>query len=341
MRMKNLIKLLVICGVIAACAAGCGKGEKPFFVSAAEKTDSITNAAGRSKGENTFSVSAAEKTDSITNVAGRSIRENTLPVIATEIAEAIKDAAEAKTIKGSAKYRGLEITASLKDPKEVELIFTDTSSEGYSLGWASGPTITCSTTEGEYYYGVNSVRIPAGHSETVKAYFDNAEGDIVSISVSNVNMLDSRGLPEGFSGGDTVQIEFVDGEENADGNVQAQQTQEDTLLEGTGDYRGLEIKVSARGPQAVKVEYTNDTAGGYSLGWVDGVTVTCTTTEGEYYYASAMEIIGAGGSHTAKYYFDSAAGELQSVTISGINELGEGGLPTDFSGGGSVTIDME
>ena len=112
---------------------------------------------------------------------------------------------------------------------------------------------------------MNSVRIPAGHSETVKAYFDNAEGDIISISVSNVNMLDSRGLPEGFSGGDTVQIEFGDGEENADGNVQAQQTQEDTLLEGTGDYRGLEIKVSARGPQAVKVEYTNDTAGGYYI----------------------------------------------------------------------------
>ena len=336
MKMKDFVKLLAIGGVIAACAAGCGKGEATLPVVATEKTDVVTDVAGSSTGENALPVIAAEKTDVVTDV----------------IADAIKAAAETKTIKGYAKYRGLEITASLKDPKEVELTFTDTSSEGYSLGWANGPTITCSTTEGEYYYSVDSIRITAGHSETAKAYFDNAEGDIVSISVSNVNMLDSRGLPEGFSGGDTVRIEFADGEdmqedgteyvkEDGNGNGQAQETRERTLMEGTGDYRGLEIRVSAYDPQAVKVEYTNDTAGGYSLGWVNGVTVTCTTTEGEYYYASAMEKLDAGDSLTAKYYFDNADGELQSVTISGINELGNEGLPVDFSGGGSVTIDME
>ena len=332
MKMKDFVKLLAIGGVIAACAAGCGKGEATLPVVATEKTDVVTDVAGSSTGENALPVIAAEKTDVVTDV----------------IADAIKAAAETKTIKGYAKYRGLEITASLKDPKEVELTFTDTSSEGYSLGWANGPTITCSTTEGEYYYSVDSIRITAGHSETVKAYFDNAEGNIVSVSVSNVNMLNSRGLPEDFSGGDTVRIEFADGEdtqedvqEDGNGNEQTQKTQERTLIEGTGDYRGLEIRVSAYDPQAVKVEYTNDTAGGYSLGWVDGVTVTCTTTEGEYYYASAMEMLNAGDSLTAKYYFDNAAGELQSVTISGINELDARGLPVDFSGGGSVTIDME
>jgi len=54
-----------------------------------------------------------------------------------------------------------------------------------------------------------------------------------------------------------------------------------------------------------------------------------------------MEMLNAGDSLTVKYYFDNAAGELQSVTISGINELDARGLPVDYSGGGSVTIDME
>lgn len=53
-----------------------------------------------------------------------------------------------------------------------------------------------------------------------------------------------------------------------------------------------------------------------------------------------MDDIKAGGSLRENYYFDNAKGEIQSVTISGIHILDNRGLPTDFGGGSSVTIEL-
>lgn len=186
-------------------------------------------------------------------------------------------------------------------------------------------------------------QISAGESVNLNAYFDGASGEIQSITIDNLYLLTSTGLPEKTSGGDSVSILFGETNENEPDPQTDVQNETDTttnVKEGSTTYQGLEIKAFASSPQVIKVEYINNTANGFSLGWVNGPTITCTTTDGEFYFSPSMGQLSAGDSGSDNYYFDTATGDLLSVTISGINVLSQQGLPSDFSGGGSATIEF-
>ena len=108
----------------------------------------------------------------------------------------------------SGRYQGLEASATASSADCVTLKFTNNSDRGYSIGWVGGGTVTMVTTEGQYFYTIaRSMSIPSGSSCTETCYFDNAKGNIVSISISEVNKLSSSGLPESMTAS-TLTIEF-------------------------------------------------------------------------------------------------------------------------------------
>ena len=124
---------------------------------------------------------------------------------------------------------------------------------------------------------------------------------------------------------------------NRDGESSGQQEENIRKLHGETDYDGLSIKVDGD-RTCIKLTFINDTPDSYALGWANGPTVTCVTTEGEYYTSAESVRLLAGQTYEANYYFDDAAGDLISVRISNINSLDNRGLPVDFSGGGTAEI---
>lgn len=111
---------------------------------------------------------------------------------------------------GTSKYQGLELIATATDASRVSIKFVNESDRGYSIGWVQGGTVTLQTTEGEFYYTIgNSLKVPAGGSCTETCYFDNATGDLISVSVNSVRKLSESGLPEDVSSsGVTITVEF-------------------------------------------------------------------------------------------------------------------------------------
>jgi len=271
------------------------------------------------------------------------ISENTTAQTSLNNNEASVDTTLVPQYTGTGKYRGLDISATCKDPSSVNIHFENNSSDGYSLGWVDGSTVTCVTTNGEYYYKTTRATISAGDSYNLTAYFDNASGEIISVYIDNVNALTSSGLPSDMNGGDRVEISFNNDSDNVNQQAMAGDTSNETIAvkkAGTGSFQNLEIYVTASNAQSVTVEYTNNSDEGYSLGWVNGPTITCTTTDGEFYFAGTMSKIEAGKSLKENYYFDTATGDIVSITISGFYNLGNSGLPDSFGGGEYVTVEL-
>ena len=247
-------------------------------------------------------------------------------------------------LSGNGKYRGLEFTATVVSVDTIHINIENKSSDGFSLGWVDGPTITYGTSEGEGYCVTNTAMILAGQSYEFNCYFEDVTGNPEYIKISNVIMLNQRGLPmQANSSGETIEISFGErtNSDKSDAATESlsqndSQAQEETYS-GETNYEGLSI--AAKGDKnCIRVTYKNDTSGGYSLGWVQGATIVCTTTAGEYYTTSQTARILAGQGFEENYYFDDAEGTLVSIEIVGINVLSQSGLPVDFSGGGSAVV---
>ena len=246
-------------------------------------------------------------------------------------------AASQETVEAAKKYRGLQFTVSCKSADEVHITVKNTASEGYTLGWVNGPVITCRTAGAEAYWTAEPTRILPGNTVDFVCYFKDISGIPESISISNVCMLNDRGLPVSVnSAGETVEISFTD-DDGPDGESSGQQEENTRKLHGETDYDGLSIKADGD-RTCIKLTFINDTPDSYALGWANGPTVTCVTTEGEYYTSAESVRLLAGQTYEANYYFDDAAGDLISVRISNINSLDNRGLPVDFSGGGTAEI---
>jgi hypothetical protein len=243
---------------------------------------------------------------------------------------------EQRTVEAKRKYRGLQFSAACISAEEVHITVENTASEGYSLGWVDGPVITCRTSDAEAYWAAEAVRIPAGETVDLVCYFEDLSGIPEMISISNVCMLNERGLPaSGDMGGENVEISFKEDDGSAAENSDQQEGSQ--KFHGETSYGGLSIKADGD-RTCIRITYSNETADGYCLGWVEGPTITCITTEGEYHTSAGPVKIPAGQTYETNYYFDDAAGDLISVRISHINSLDERGLPTDFSGGGTAEI---
>lgn len=310
--MKKVILVITIM-VLIACI-GCGKAETKAVPI---ETNSVT--AGHSD-------SAA-------------LNGNNKGQTGDEAADAAKtpQTDSQKTVEAKKTYRGLQFTADCKSAEEVHITINNTSSERYSLGWADGPIITCRTAEAEAYWTAEQVEINPGNTVEFVCYFKDVSGIPDTISISSVCMLNERGVPISSNiGGENVEISFME-DDHPSGENSGQQEETDRKLHGETTYDGLSIK--AEGDRTcIKLTFINDTPGGYSLGWVNGPTITCVTTEGEYYFSDGRVQLLAGQTHEAKYYFDAAAGDLIAVRISNINSLNNNGLPVDFSGGGTAEI---
>ena len=313
-----IVLFLTILTVVSGCGLGNSKDHNDEIKDLQDKVESLQSQLSES-----VTTQASESGDIISSTAEEPV--TTAPSI---------------QYTGVGKYRGLDISASCTDPSSISIKFENNSSDGYSLGWVDGPTITCITTDGEYYYKTTRATINAGDSYNLTAYFDNASGEIVSLYIDNVNALTSSGLPSDMNGGDRVEIAFSSGNENAKQPSEENISNESAAVikTGSGSFQNLEISVTASDAQSVTVEYINNSSEGYSLGWVNGPTITCTTTEGEFYFAGTMAKIEAGKSLKENYYFDNATGDIISITISGFYSLGGTGLPDSFGGGEYVTI---
>ena len=256
----------------------------------------------------------------------------------TEVNTKNIQAESANRKKGTGKFRGLTFTASCEDAAAVRIQVENDSPDAYSFGWVEGSTLTCVTDEGEYYNTIPNCIVGAGGNTEFNCYFDNAQGEIQTIHISDMHML-NNGLPESFTPS-TVDISFTGENSGTDGGESTSEEKNQAAagsLQGTGNYQGLTIEATGDANR-IRVKYTNTGADAYSLGWVNGPTITCVTDQGEYYFAAQSNRIQAGGSLEETYYFDDAAGTLQSLKIDGIQSLSSTGLPMDFSGGASVTI---
>lgn len=79
--------------------------------------------------------------------------------------------------------------------KIVTLSFDNNTGEKLRIGWVGSP-IEISTTQGEYSsdFGPDYM-IPRGESEKI-VYFVGCQGDVERIWIPEINLLDSRGLPD-------------------------------------------------------------------------------------------------------------------------------------------------
>ena len=332
----NKLAGMLLMGTMMFSLAGCGS-QQTAVTTPSEETVAESAAQESSSREAGSEEMVPESTESVFEESQSDGKEAD-PV--SEAFSAIPEAdfqeeestESAQIFEASAIYHGLTITASYRTADRVTIRVQNTSPDSYAFGWVSGPTITCTTATGVYYYTLGPDMVPAGAESSCECYFDGATGEVISISISDVIQLDSRGLPEGFGSGATVTISFDESAQTAEASAT-----EEVVLQGTGSYGSLAISVKGSAKR-MTVTYTSTGAEGYSLGWVNGPTITCRTTKGEYYCTAPSSTILAGGSVSDNYYFDTAEGDLVSITISGINTLSERGLPSDFSGGGSVTI---
>lgn len=319
--------IIVIMSVILLACSGCGKAETRVFpdMSGSETTDHSESAA----------MSGESKEQAGSEEVQRDAAEDEQDSSVSGTKEPQKDAQ--RTVEAKRKYRGLQFSAACISAEEVHITVKNTASEGYSLGWVDGPVITCRTADAEAYWAAEAVRIPAGKTVNLVCYFEGLSGIPDMISISNVCMLNERGLPASVDmGGETVEISFTQDDGSA-GENSGQQEGSSRKLHGETTYDGLSITADGDST-CIRVTFINDTPGGYSLGWVNGPTITCITTEGEYYTSAERVQLHSGQTFEANYYFDDAAGDLLSVRIANINSLDDRGLPVDFSGGGTAEI---
>lgn len=318
-------EIIVITIMMLIVCFGCGKAvTAPVPVeSESVTTDHSDSAAlsGERKGQ-----TGTEAADTAEGGQDSSVNKTKTPTAASQ-----------ETVEAAKKYRGLQFTVSCKSADEVHITVKNTASEGYTLGWVNGPVITCRTAGAEAYWTAEPTRILPGNTVDFVCYFKDISGIPESISISNVCMLNDRGLPVSVnSAGETVEISFTD-DDGPDGESSGQQEENIRKLHGETDYDGLSIKADGD-RTCIKLTFINDTPDSYALGWANGPTVTCVTTEGEYYTSAESVRLLAGQTYEANYYFDDAAGDLISVRISNINSLDNRGLPVDFSGGGTAEI---
>ena len=319
---KEIIVIMIM--ILIACI-GCGKAETkaiPVETNSVKNDHSDSVALSGERKEQT----GDETADTAEKEQDSSVNETKTPQTASQ-----------ETVEAKKKYAGLQFTAACKSAEEVHITVENTASEGYTLGWVNGPVVTCRIAGTEVYWTAEPTRILPGNTVDFICYFEDISGIPESISISNVCMLNDRGLPlSGNSAGETVEISFIE-DAGPDGESSGQQEEHIQILHGETDYDGLSIKADGD-RTCIKLTFINDTPGGYALGWVNGPTITCVTTEGEYYTSTGSVQVHAGQTYEANYYFDEAAGDLISVRISNINILDNRGLPVDFSGGGTAEI---
>ena len=311
-------EIIVITIMIFIACIGCGKVDT--------KAVSVETNSATTDHSDSVVLSGERKAKTGDEAAGSAEDEQDSSADETKTPQA----ASQETVEAEKKFRGLQFTVSCKSAEEVHITVKNTASEGYTLGWVDGSVITCRTAGAEAYWTAEPTKVLPGNTVDFVCYFKDISGIPESISISNVCMLNDRGLPvSGNNAGENVEISFTE-DDGPDGeNIQK--------LHGETDYDGLSIKADGD-RNCIKLTFINNTPGAYALGWVNGPTVTCVTTDGEYYTSGEIVHLQAGQTYDANYYFDDAAGDLISVRISNINILDDRGLPVDFSGGGTAEI---
>lgn len=68
-------------------------------------------------------------------------------------------------------------------------------------GFGNYPTIILKTDKGEYTSTLNPIKIGRGQTQTIEIKFEEAQGEIESITINNINYLNDRGLPQDHTGG--------------------------------------------------------------------------------------------------------------------------------------------
>lgn len=77
-----------------------------------------------------------------------------------------------------------------------------------------------------------------------------------------------------------------------------------------------------------------------SLGWVDGSTIVLKTDKGEYSFTLNPIRIDGGQTQNVEVKFENVEGTMESIIINNINYLNNRGLPEDFTGGNTHTIEF-
>ena len=161
----------------------------------------------------------------------------------TEVNTKNIQAESANRKKGTGKFRGLTFTASCEDAAAVRIQVENDSPDAYSFGWVEGSTLTCVTDEGEYYNTIPNCIVGAGGNTEFNCYFDNAQGEIQTIHISDMHML-NNGLPESFTPS-TVDISFTGENSGTDGGESTSEEKNQAAagsLQGTGNYQGSVTK---------------------------------------------------------------------------------------------------
>ncbi len=111
-------------------------------------------------------------------------------------AEENNASAPVKTYSGSAAFNDVTFDVSMNENStEAMIAINNQTGTSYALGWVNGAQVVLTTSTGTYYATLApNTRINSGSSQTLYAYFNEASGDIQSITINNVLQLEN-GLP--------------------------------------------------------------------------------------------------------------------------------------------------
>jgi hypothetical protein len=101
------------------------------------------------------------------------------------------------------------ITAELAENSgAITLTIDNPSGADYSFGWVEGAGVTLVTDSGEYHGKTSMIKINRGSTQTLQVNIDSVSGTPAELVISGINKL-NQGLPETFSGGDSISIELT------------------------------------------------------------------------------------------------------------------------------------
>ena len=125
------------------------------------------------------------------------------------VSEEAVEKADVIRIKGETKYNGLRLYVDQTYSDSIQ-VFYENESNTFQLGWVTTPIVTCKTDKDPYYTPLNEhgIKIYPGSKGSLQAvYFENLEGNIESITISNIVLLDNRGFPANDnSAGESITI---------------------------------------------------------------------------------------------------------------------------------------
>lgn len=114
-------------------------------------------------------------------------------------------AAKKGKIRGEATVGALTFSIDQKSSNELTITVTNSGTSNYSLGWVNPSQVTVGTSEDNYPANINEhggIKIEAGSTKQIVVIVGaKLEGDIQKITINNILLLNSTGLPTDSSTG--------------------------------------------------------------------------------------------------------------------------------------------